>query len=390
MSLGNLGIVLLTGLISFTPILSLSGRTIAAESDAPPATRGLGEMIEGLRRLEQHFAPDRSYRVAFDEETAHYDTDHKPIATNHLKIEYSRRGSLVLVRRDIDYVDRNLQTQEWINWKDGICLQRKDDAVFLWPFLIAQGWDCYSFHAGLFVDAWHGLEWGSPAMEASKPAKNQSEYHALSLPRLIEEHQEQYHVRPRLEKVDGVWCHVLERPDRDLIWVDTDRGFVTRHRKFWAKKDLPACEFFNKGLKQISAGFWLPTEQREDYFFGPLAQEQDREKVRRTAVRKILSVDFKTLSDQDFEVPLKDLNQFLVSDTIRGVTFIRHPDDIEPLNQVLSDAREAVETSSVSRWWIMNGIVLGLASTALLARKLGQPWGSAPVSGLGEPRLSRT
>ena len=33
-------------------------------------------------------------------------------------------------------------------------------------------------------------------------------------------------VRPRQELVDGRWCHVLEWPRNESLWVDTERGFV--------------------------------------------------------------------------------------------------------------------------------------------------------------------
>lgn len=65
-------------------------------------------------------------------------------------------------------------------------------------------------------------------------------------------------VRPTLELVDGRWCHVLERPGLDRLWLDADRGCVLQAREYFAPNGHLMQRFEHEGMAELAPGVWLP------------------------------------------------------------------------------------------------------------------------------------
>jgi hypothetical protein len=67
-------------------------------------------------------------------------------------------------------------------------------------------------------------------------------------------------VRPRQERVDGRWCHVLEWPGKDRLWLDTERGFVLLAREMFLGKWRALGQRFELGgHREVAPGIWLPS-----------------------------------------------------------------------------------------------------------------------------------
>ena len=65
-------------------------------------------------------------------------------------------------------------------------------------------------------------------------------------------------VRPSLELTDGRWCHVLERPGVDRLWLDADRGCVLMAREYFGPTGHLMQRFEHAGLAEFAPGVWLP------------------------------------------------------------------------------------------------------------------------------------
>jgi hypothetical protein len=66
-------------------------------------------------------------------------------------------------------------------------------------------------------------------------------------------------VRPRQELVDGHWCHVLEHPGLDRLWVDTRRGCALLARESYAGKYQALMQRLELGgHREAAPGVWLP------------------------------------------------------------------------------------------------------------------------------------
>lgn len=67
-----------------------------------------------------------------------------------------------------------------------------------------------------------------------------------------------YQARPQLEQVDGRWCHVLECPGRDQLWLDVERGcaVVARQISYPNPPLVHRVEFSD--FREVLPGFWAP------------------------------------------------------------------------------------------------------------------------------------
>jgi hypothetical protein len=68
---------------------------------------------------------------------------------------------------------------------------------------------------------------------------------------------------PLQEQVDGAWCHVVERPGVDKLWLDGSIGFFPR-RRLWFH-DHPSIDGMTYELedyREVSADVWIPMRLR--------------------------------------------------------------------------------------------------------------------------------
>src|SRR5262249_60825206 len=68
------------------------------------------------------------------------------------------------------------------------------------------------------------LGWWPPDDDTKPPDKGHPFYLHVALA------QKEYRVHPRQEQVAGAWCHVVEFPGVDKLWVDPAIGFSVRRR----------------------------------------------------------------------------------------------------------------------------------------------------------------
>jgi hypothetical protein len=72
-----------------------------------------------------------------------------------------------------------------------------------------------------------------------------------------------YTARPVREQVDGVWCDVVERPGRDVIWLDPMAGFAIRRREvFLFSPPVPVMRYELSDHREYAPGVWLPQQIR--------------------------------------------------------------------------------------------------------------------------------
>ncbi len=71
--------------------------------------------------------------------------------------------------------------------------------------------------------------------------------------------QEGAKVRPRQEQVDGAWCHVVEVPDLDQIWLDPQIEFAMRLRK-WSGGEPGTYRVWYEfsDYQEAAPRIWLP------------------------------------------------------------------------------------------------------------------------------------
>jgi hypothetical protein len=75
--------------------------------------------------------------------------------------------------------------------------------------------------------------------------------------------RDQFSVRPELEAVDGHWCHVLEEPAIDCLWLDVQRGCALLARNLHDLTTGALSERYElSGHREIKPDIWLPSKVR--------------------------------------------------------------------------------------------------------------------------------
>ena len=64
-----------------------------------------------------------------------------------------------------------------------------------------------------------------------------------------------------LEEVDEKPCHVLEWPEKDILYVDTEQGFNVRRRTLLQASGSMLGEFKASRFREYVCGIWLPERQ---------------------------------------------------------------------------------------------------------------------------------
>jgi hypothetical protein len=75
-----------------------------------------------------------------------------------------------------------------------------------------------------------------------------------------------YVVNPQQEMVDGRWCHILEYPGRDKLWVDCERNCAILAREAFDEKGRLRGRIEARGLYEVGSGIWGPREFRNIIF----------------------------------------------------------------------------------------------------------------------------
>ena len=75
-----------------------------------------------------------------------------------------------------------------------------------------------------------------------------------------------YQARPQLEQVGGRWCHVLECPGRDQLWLDTDRGCALAARQISYPSLARVHRIELADFREMPHGIWVPFRLRNLHY----------------------------------------------------------------------------------------------------------------------------
>ncbi len=86
-------------------------------------------------------------------------------------------------------------------------------------------------------------------------------------------------VQPRQELFDGRWCHVLERPKVDRLWLDAERGCALMARECKDTKGVVMQRFELGGHTEVAKGVWIPRWIRNIHYDNEAANPEARTRV---------------------------------------------------------------------------------------------------------------
>jgi hypothetical protein len=104
------------------------------------------------------------------------------------------------------------------------------------------------------------------------------------------------------EEVDGRWCHILEYPGKDRLWLDVERGCILLKRETRSAVGGPlACRFQLGGYREVQPGIWLPGWIRNVQFDFHARTEQGRRRKVTDALIEILEGRANELAPEFFQ-----------------------------------------------------------------------------------------
>lgn len=108
-------------------------------------------------------------------------------------------------------------------------------------------------------------------------------------------------VRPRQERVDGRWCHVLESPGYESLWLDTERGFALLAREtFIGKRHALVQRLEAGGHREAAPGIWLPRWMHNIQFDYEAPTEEGRQRRVIDARHEVLRAEVNRVDDGAF------------------------------------------------------------------------------------------
>jgi hypothetical protein len=123
------------------------------------------------------------------------------------------------------------------------------------------------------------------------------------LPFCLQVKKEAYRVRKELEEIDGALCHVVERPGRDIMWIDDKHGFQVPRRTLFQESGQPLTEFRATNFRERSKGVWLPTRQLAVAYNFDRDPEEYRGRIRFVLTNVLLEARFGEVPDELFATP---------------------------------------------------------------------------------------
>ena len=138
------------------------------------------------------------------------------------------------------------------------------------------------------------------------PPKDRITEQGLMLPGCLVANKGEYHVRPQLEDIDGSFCHVIDRPGADVIWVDVKQGYQVRRRTIFQKSGRPLLEMRATDFRERAPGVWLPTHQIGVSFNQDSAPPEYQGRVATVVTNRLIEARFNDLPDSFFSLPAKE------------------------------------------------------------------------------------
>jgi hypothetical protein len=257
----------------------------------------------------------------------------------------------------------------WTLWKDDVCIDRVSGTYQIQPDMNPKLVDRMFYTNTLFLNIHSKDTFNTGFLTKLFAGDSPNAAFTIGLPECVEKDPSAYSVRSQRETIAGVSCVVLEKPNVDVIWLDTEHGGVCRQRLLYYPSGQMAAMHKNENLREAVPGLWLPQYQEVIRYNGDGTPDEMHGKIRYIERNNIIKIKFDDVADDLFDVPVP--KQGVVIDHIRGMTYTIHEDDADPAS-VFSKAAEqslAESGSGLSQYanrTILIGINLCVVAAILL------------------------
>ena len=355
------------GLVALMNIMTVSSSLLEA---APPT---VVELTAAIRRDRDAFFAHGSYKFSFRVDSEIRDggtfayksfdvTNIRRSADMHTIVHYPK-GSL---RGQKDFPEHT----KHLVFFGGSAIDYDGSFMQLSPSLFTQHFSYHQYTDYQHINAYKELP---PAAGNLSPFEITQPF----LPETIAKSPNLYHVREVPEIIDGATCWILERPEVDLIWVDS-AGLIHQRLLYWGKGQTRSVLSRSLQFKTVAPGLKLPSKLVVDHFTNPSIDPQPEwDKIAYVLNIELKKSEFDTVKDEDFLV--KPVVGDTVNDYIRRVQYRVPAPGEKPFESAIKVA--ALDQTPKSYYFILaNGLLFGLLLIALMVRKVRKAHRTRPTS----------
>lgn len=176
-----------------------------------------------------------------------------------------------------------------------------------------------------------------------------------------------YELLPRQEKVDGEWCHVVELPGLDKIWVDTKIGCAWRRRdRYYDRKSRYLLTRKNNSeFRNLGDNIWVPWRYFRESFTPP-ANKALKNALFHQLFFEVQSAEVNSADDADFRVSVPAGTTIANMDTGGSVRIPR------PIDDSVKGLAEVSQSQLRTGWWLARW--LSLVVLAICGILIGVFW----------------
>lgn len=192
--------------------------------------------------------------------------------------------------------------------------------------------------------------------EAGLPPRMLYPKDSFWLPDAPRKNRSAYTVVKELEEIGGIWCHVLDRPGLDRLWVQTEPAFVLRRRQVWWGDGKPIREncLFDDFV-QVTPQLSLPRTIIREVYGAPWDDTGLQNKVCSRLHLRVSKLVVEPVPDNRFRADIPDGS--LVDDLIssgspkKPISFIHRP-GADPFARALETLKRN-QTPGWRRWYFI-------------------------------------
>jgi hypothetical protein len=296
-------------------ICLLSGNALGASDGR--ATKSVEELIEGMSAFEARFLGLDSWWIEYEHSRKYTEGPQRP----DRRLMNARRGGIAFASEE-DTTGPNVGEKIWYLWRDNVSVHYDTGAQYLiYPSKHVLLFQIYHYTDKLFLDTYVGDTIVDPQIADQMGGASYSDtFRKFALPHSVVRNQDDFVVRAKLEIVDGDPCHVLELPDKDVLWIDTEHGFICKRRIQYAEPGVKVASWENSDLFEAASGMWLPRTQRRVFYFFENEPAELRGQVRLAELNQLISAKLGGVPLESFVVPRPE--HATVIDMVRGKEYV--------------------------------------------------------------------
>lgn len=278
-------------------LISPCDSSVIAREDLQPAKLSVDSIVQGVADYYRRIHHLKGLHLKYEMAVENRFPDLSPsFAWKNVKGEHIIQGTKSYYRVTGDPLIKDLtELNSTFTWNDRIGMWDINSRLFdIETNMLPR----HAMHAFLLRALYFEREIGVTNVGSPIDYKTQTDDYAL--PVCLLTNKTSYHVLPNLEVVDGVACHVVERPGYDKIWVDAEHGFCLMKREYRFRPSGSIREIVTYSNHQpIRSGLFFPRTIVEE-IFGPPGNAVNSGKVCNRFVFDVKTADEVEIDDAIF------------------------------------------------------------------------------------------